>query len=481
MVDETQLLTWCKLFQLTPGSITTVIGSFVWFVVLVAGSMVKSFKRWVLGIYVIGLLFVGILTWFNHYLFADPLSLINLYTILTVAIGVGVVFYQQSGSQGFSQRLILFAATIVGMIIALTSINIALTVVAIEIQSLCLVCSIALYPRTQSIKGAIQYFLLNCLSMVLLLSGLLIIYNLAGAIDYDVIKFELSNLTNSRCCHQLAIAQILIVLSFCCKLGLVPVHLLMTRVYEQCHTMTLLMVGVVGKISSFLVILTLFNHVLGPLTLSCRVIIYGISLVSCFMGAVSAINEKDPHRFLGFSGASQLGFAFCFLSLGSHDTFPVLHLYLWTYALSTMVFLLIVSMHQSDQFHRFVFGTDSRLNYRPIFLIVMAWIVLGFAGIPFTPGFAPKVLCIQKAIQHGFGVYGFGLLLSSVLGAWGYISLVHTLVFGKKCIRTQGPHLDTLPMVHQHYHQGHLVFYGLLVLMIMLTVAPRIVLRWLLF
>jgi NADH:ubiquinone oxidoreductase subunit 2 (subunit N) len=396
-------------------------------------TMVDGLKKWCIRFYA-GWMVVMIL-W--HFFFfpapskADPIVFGATGAILITMGFIHWIMMHYYTARHQTIHPMVCGAILLSMIMAISATNCMLTVLSMEVQALSLAAAIAgtttpIEEKEPAIKSAILYFIINGCSMGLILMGILVIYAITGSLEYVVITKKLSVLDPSSSHSLLSFAQGLMVLGLCGKLGLFPFYTLMTRVYQGCSSIMLMMVCGGAKVATLVVAVFWAHHLLGPITFSCKILVFFLAVLSCIVGGISAKNQYHPHVFLGFSGAAQLGFGLFFSLIPSCGATAMY--YAVVYGLLVLVVQLFVIAHKHHPLHPFLFGRPQGGLYNLKMVIGLSWCIFSFIGFPMTPTFMPKVGLVKEALAQGWGIEAFLLLLVSILSAWGYITLLHTLL-----------------------------------------------------
>ncbi len=445
----------------------------------ILASMIDGLKQWCLRFYIYWLVAI---TLGHFFFFSSPPKADPMVFGATTCILVTMVFIHWMMSHHYTVRNqsihpITCAAILLSMIMAISATNCMLSVLCMEIQALSLAAAIAgtatpIEEKESPIKSAILYFIINACSMGLILMGILVLYAITGSLEYAVITKALAKFDPSAFHPLLSFGQALIILGLCGKLGLFPFYTLMTRVYEGCSSMMLMMVCGGAKVASLMVAIFWCHHLLGPITFSCKILVFLVTILSCLAGGISAKNQHHPHIFLGFSGAAQLGFALFFALIPSCGSMVMY--YAVVYGFLVLLFQIFVILHKPHPLRPFLFANPEGGIYDLKMVLSLSWCIFSLIGFPMSPTFMPKVCMVKEAIAQGQTMEAFFLLLISILSAWGYITLLHTLLrdHGTKnrlMVGTTSSPIGIFP----YSRRWHWVFYGIVVALILMTIFPQ--------
>ena len=139
---------------------------------------------------------VNRMTLFNQSVVIDHMS--SLMKIITLIAGLSVLVISSSYLKTFKlyniEYPILILSSILGMMIMISSNDLIVFYMGLELQSLALYV-LATYNRDQlkSSEAGLKYFVLSALSSGLLLYGCSLIYGFSGSTNFDVISNQLNS------------------------------------------------------------------------------------------------------------------------------------------------------------------------------------------------------------------------------------------------------------------------------------------------
>ena len=180
---------------------------------------------------------------------------------------------------------IIILISILGMFFMVSSNDLILFYLGLELQSLSLYILAAIdRDNLRSSESGIKYFILSALSSGLLLYGCSLLYGFTGSTNFEIIANEL-NAQNTGAIF--AMVFILVGLAF--KVSAVPFHMWTPDVYEGSPTSITSYFAAVPKVAGLAVLIKFMFIPFSNILLEWQTIIIFISIASMILGAVAAI------------------------------------------------------------------------------------------------------------------------------------------------------------------------------------------------
>lgn len=337
-----------------------------------------------------------------------------LMTVATAALSVQGRFTRHVGEYF---ALLLFGT--VGMMLMVSTENILLLFVALELASLTLYILTAFNEENpQADEAALKYFLFGGVAAAFLLFGLSLLYGLTGSLDLREIGAVLGRRGMDP---GVAVAVGLVLVGFGFKVAAVPFHLWAPDAYVGAPTPVAALVASGSKLAAFFllgkVLTTGFADLAGDA--GWRTMVSGwapvLAAMACFsllLGNLAAIAQTRLKRLLAYSAVGHAGYMLvgALALTGAADggrAFALLLFYAATYGFTTIgAFGVATAMEragESDRIERFA-GLSSRA---PVLSFCLMIFLLSLAGIPPLVGFAGKFFLFGSALAAG---EGFGLV-----------------------------------------------------------------------
>src|ERR1700744_3718001 len=219
-----------------------------------------------------------------------------------------------------------------------------------------------------------------------LLFGIALIYGATGSFNLQVIRdWALANPKGID--PMFGTGIILIIVGLCFKVGAAPFHFWTPDVYEGSPTLITAFMSTVVKTAGFAAFLRLFSECLAPMADFWMPALLIITIITLFIGNITALYQPSFKRMLAFSSISHAGYLlFAIVALGSGSANSVF-MYATAYSIASIIaFGALILVHQqsgSDNFD--AFNGLSKKN--PFLAVVLTISMLSLAGIPLTAGF----------------------------------------------------------------------------------------------
>ena len=381
---------------------------------------------------------------FNDMFVSDPLAnLAKMFAMISVA--VALVYGQRYAAErnflhGEYYGLSLFS--LVGQMVMISSNNLMVLYMGLELQALSLYAMVALRrDHTRSIEAAMKYFILGVIASGLLLFGMSLVYGATGgSLSYTEIANKIASGHVGAQMPILIMGLVFLVAGVAFKLGVVPFHMWVPDVYQGSPTAVTMMIAAAPKIAAFVMVVRMFVQALPNLAADWQQMFAVLAVLSLILGNLSAIRQKSYKRMLAYSGISHMGFVLLgFLSARS-GVDPYLtaigvgnaFYYVIIYAIMTLAsFGVVLAMtdvgFEADQIEDFK-GLNQR-NPWLAFLIML--VMFSLAGIPPLVGFMAKFVVIQGLVNAGLFKLALVAVLFSLIGAFYYLRVVKTMYFDK--------------------------------------------------
>jgi NADH-quinone oxidoreductase subunit N len=370
---------------------------------------------------------------FDGMLVLDPLtqlvkSALLIITIFTILISIDTDFTSHIGEYF---ALILLAA--IGMMFLVSSEDILMIFIALELTSLSLYILTAFNKRNvKSVEAALKYFLFGGMSAAFTLFGLSLLYGLSGATKLSEIAAALKG---PGLDPLLVIAIVMTVIGFGFKIAAVPFHLWAPDTYEGAPTPSAAFIASGSKIASFFifakVLMLGFHGVEGSgawraFQPGWVPVIALIAAASMVLGNLAAIVQSSVRRLLAYSAIAHAGYILLGILAHDRDGFASLVFYVVIYGLTTVGAFGVVSIVQDraggDRLSDFA-GLSKRA---PILSFCMMIFMLSLAGIPPLAGFFGKFYLFAAALKSTPDSLGFLWLIIAAI-ALSAVSLYYYL------------------------------------------------------
>ena len=368
----------------------------------------------------------------DFYISTDlSLNTINLFVLSKIILSIGsIVFILLSKRPLKNENLyryeyilfILFA--ILGSFVLISSDNFLTAFIGLELQSLSLYLMAAFNTKNlKSNEAGIKYFSLGALSSGFLLFGISMIY-------YDTGSFYMQNLNNFTTISEIGLSLVLISLFF--KVSAAPFHIWTPDVYEGSPTISTLFFASLPKFASLIFLFRVYQELNISGIQSLNYIFQIVCAISLLVGVYGAITQKVIKRLLAFSSINHIGFMLLGIMSYQFMSEGTLFFYLIIYLITTFgIFAVLLNLRTVEgEFTKIsqLNGLRFTSNSKSISMLVFFF---SLAGIPPFAGFFAKFFILSASITDGFFFLSIVAVLSSVIAAFYYLTIIKNMFFNK--------------------------------------------------
>jgi len=365
---------------------------------------------------------------FNNSYTIDYLSLFMKALTLVACIFVMLSsfdYIKLIGINKIEYPILILSATL-GMMIMISSYDLIVFYMGLELQSLSLYV-LASFNRDnyRSSEAGLKYFVLSALSSGLLLYGCSLIYGFSGSTNFDLIAQNINQLNTGSI---FGIVFILVGLAF--KVSAVPFHMWAPDVYEGSPTSVTAFFAIVPKVAALTVFIRFLYVPFINLVDQWQMIIIFISLASMILGAVAAIGQTNLKRLMAYSSIGHMGYALAGLATGSNEGIQSTVIYLSIYLLMNLgIFSCIFMMKRKDIFYEDIQDLSGLSKNHPIISICLLLLLFSLAGIPPLAGFFAKFYVFMAVIKVKMYTLAIIGLITTVISAFYYLRIIKTIYF----------------------------------------------------
>jgi NADH-quinone oxidoreductase subunit N len=376
--------------------------------------------------------------------------------------------------------LILFATT--GMMFLVSSQNILLIFISLELLSLSLYILAAFNKRSaQSAEAALKYFLFGGASAAFMLFGLSLVYGLSGSTNLIRIAGAIKGPSLDP---LLAVAMIMTVIGFGFKVAAVPFHFWAPDVYEGAPATSAALIASSAKVAGLVIFYQVMvigfagaessgawgSHMPGWVPVLAFIAAFSIAL-----GNLVAIMQTSVRRLLAYSAIAHVGYMLLALVSHTEQSFGALLYYALTYALTTIGAFGVVAVVEAKTCGDKLSNFSGLSRRAPVLSFCMLIFLLSLAGIPPLAGFFGKFYLFTATLAAEPKT--FGLLWLVILAiAMSAVSLYYYLQVLKR-IYIANPPAGAGPI--QTPIVSQIVICLIAFSVVLLGCAPNILLAWL--
>jgi proton-translocating NADH-quinone oxidoreductase chain N len=253
-------------------------------------------------------------------------------------------------------------------------------------------------PRSN--EAGVKYLVLGAFASALFLLGISFLYGATGEIHLAAIQDRIAQAVSAGASGDVALARIalgLILGAVLFKVAVAPFHSWLPDVYQGTNLASLAVISAPVKVAVFGMLGMLLWGAFEPLAGMWKPVLLAAAAVSAVMGNLQAIVQTNLKRIVAYSAVINAGFILLGILV---DSVAVVVFYLAAYGfmtLGTCAAFMAMGSRKADVDELPDLAGMGR-NHRWLALALTV-ILLSYAGIPLTAGFAAKFGVVLEAMR----------------------------------------------------------------------------------
>ena len=348
------------------------------------------------------------------------LFLLLLITFLTVLCVLGSWRSVQEHVKEFFFFLLLLETGTLGVFVA---VDLFLVYVFWEVTLVPMYFLIGIWGHERRVYAAFKFFLYTVVGSLLMLVGILWLYNRSGSFDYEVIAGALSAGRMSFSRSEELWLFLAFFGAFAIKVPLFPLHTWLPDAHVEAPTAgSVMLAGVLLKMGTYGLLrfcLPLFpdaSHALAPA-------IIALAIIGIIYGSLVAMVQPDLKKLIAYSSVAHLGFVV--LGIFSFNVIAVQGaLYqMLNHGVSTGTLFLLVGMIYERLHSRQISDMGGLATPAPLLASLFLVTTLASIGLPLLNNFVGEFLILLGTLQERtlYAAWAAtGVVLSAVYMLWMY-------------------------------------------------------------
>ncbi len=415
----------------------------------------------------------GTIQFDDHAFFLDPFNIflvcLTTFVATTTSIFSGTyMLHEEEIGKVTSNQLrhyhAMYQLFIFGMLLALTTNNIGVLWIAMELATLATVLLVALYRTRSAISAAWKYFILCGMGIALALFGTILIFTTSShvlghsneALTWTLLYPIADQLDSS----VLTIAFVFLMVGYGTKVGLFPMHSWLPDAHAEGPTpISAVLSGLLLNVALYALVRckTLVdgatqNGLAGYLMM-------GFGLLSVMIAALSLHRQKDIKRMFSFSSIEHMGLMTFSFGIGTFlaNFAALLHMTVHSLVKSGIFFTVGHAAQSSKtQIMKKIRGL---INLQPGVGVGLLTGTIAIAGFPPFGVFTSEFLLITAALETYPWTVGI-ILPSLVIAFAGLFRHLHPMVFGIPAREQKLLRVNMLPV---YIHLGIALLLGIFI------------------
>ena len=333
------------------------------------------------------------------------------------------------------------------------------------------IMSIPLYILTGSDKknlksneAALKYFLMGAFSTGIMLMGIAFIYGGNNNGSFFINNLQLGA---GQMSPMIAVGLVFMVIALSFKVSAAPFHFWTPDVYDGAPTVFTSFMSTIVKVAGFFAFVRLFENSFGRVQAQWQNLIVFITVLTLFIGNVTAVFQQSVKRMLAYSSIAQAGFMMLAVFALNDRAKEGLLLYAAAYSIATIgIFAVLIKMNDYT-----IEGFNGLGKTQPLPALCTTVFLLSLTGIPLTAGFQSKFFMLMAAAEN---TDKFWLIIVAVIfaavSAYYYFRVIQAMYFKKA---------GEVPVVEERLSRSFkTVLVICAVLIIAIGIYPELVIGW---
>ncbi len=366
-------------------------------------------------------------------IFNDSYKIDYLSNFIKILIVISTLFVLLTSSQYLKsikiyniEYPILILSSILGMMVMVSSNDLIVFYIGLELQSLALYV-LASFNRDNELssESGLKYFVLSALSSGLLLYGCSLVYGFSSSTNFSQISFNYNQSTQG-----VIFGMVFILVGLAFKISAVPFHMWAPDVYQGSPTSVTLFFAILPKIAALTVFIRFLYTPFVNLIDQWQTIIIFLSIASMIFGAVAAIGQKNLKRLIAYSSISHMGYALAGLTTGTNEGIQSSVSYISIYLVMNLAFFSCIFMlKREDKYYENLEDLSGLSKNHPLLSFSFLIVLFSLAGIPPMAGFFAKFYVFMAVIEQSMFFLAIVGLLASVVAAFYYLRIIKVIYF----------------------------------------------------
>lgn len=317
---------------------------------------------------------------------------------------------------------LLILSTLLGMFFMLSSHNLLMFYVGLELASIPL-AALANFDldKRRSSEAAMKYIMSSAFASGLLLFSISMIYGITGSLNF-------SDLQTAASANPLFLFSfILLIAGFGFKISAVPFHLWTADVYEGSPVAVTSYLSVISKGSMIFVMTSVLFTVFDKLFFNWYNIMALLAVLSMVIGNLFAIRQQNIKRFLAFSSIAQVGFILIGVTGGDHAGFSSVVYFVLIYLFSNLAVFGVISLVSAEKGKENIDDYKGFYKTNPLLTWVLAIALFSLAGIPPTAGFFGKFFLLLAGAGRNNYLLITIAALNMVVSLYYYLRIIKAM------------------------------------------------------
>ncbi len=286
------------------------------------------------------------------------------------------------------------------------------------------VAALAAYhiKELRSTEAGIKLLLLAGLASAVMLYGISLMYAVSGSLYFDGFLSETHHET------LLVFGFILFLSGLAFKISLVPFHFWAPDVYEGAPISITAFLSVVSKAASVFILLILLLTVFKELSVTWKIVLYILSVLTMTIGNLFALRQTNMKRFLAFSSIAQAGFILLGILAGGAVGAATVIYFVLIYVFTNLGAFGVIQAVKDHCGKEDMNDYTGLYRTNPKLSLVLVLALFSLAGIPPVAGFFGKFFLFSAAAGKGYYILLIIAVINVTISLYYYLLPIRAML-----------------------------------------------------
>ncbi len=324
-------------------------------------------------------------------------------------------FFIRKGSV-YSELPYLYLIALLGFMVMLSSENLAIVFVGLELASITMYILVGLFKRDYlSKEGAFKYLVIGTTGTSMFALGAGLVYGSTGSLVLGLQKGS---------DPMFALGVLLLMSALALKVSAVPFHFWTPDAYEGAPTPTTAFLSTVPKIAMYFLFAKLTVYMFSALP-SWELLISIVAVASMFYGNLMAYAQRSVKRLLAYSSIAHAGYFVLALSTVDRLLISSLLFYVFVYSLATLgAFTVLSVLEKKDGWSHHFLDFKGIAKEHPFLASALAMFLFGLIGIPPMAVFVGKLGLFMGLVSSELVIPALLFAVASLISAGYYLKVI---------------------------------------------------------
>lgn len=321
---------------------------------------------------------------------------------------------------------ILLFSSLIGMYFMISSGDFLMFYIGLELSTLPLVALVAYNSYdARSNEAAIKLIFSASLASSISLFGITLLYATGGSLFFENIVANIGTAPLS------VLGLIFFFSGVAFKISLAPFHFWTADVYEGAPIGITSYLSVISKGAAIFILMTILFKVLPVMTDYWKHMVWGVAVLTMFIGNLFALRQNNMKRFLAFSSIAQAGFILMgIINADALGTSSVIY-FVMIYVFSNLGAFGVVQAISTATGKENMDEYTGLYRTNPKLALVLLLSLFSLAGIPPVAGFFGKFFLYTAAAQKGYYLLVFLAVVNVTIALYYYLLPVRAMFLRK--------------------------------------------------